>query len=91
MLHKRRDFLGEELVDDSVVNASVARHRASSLADSIDLVKDDDVKTRVHTLEKINVFVLKVLKILYQTKIAVCTKKCCGYGSVVLESSNPDQ
>ena len=71
MLQNRRDFLGEELVDDGVVNARVARHRASSLADCIDLVKDDDVKTRVHTSTKLNVNVVeKVLQNLDELHVA---------------------
>lgn len=39
--------LGQELVDDGVVDTGAARHAASLLADGVDLIEDDDVQSAV--------------------------------------------
>lgn len=39
--------LGQQLVDHSIVNASVPSHGASRFANGIDFVEDDDMKTAV--------------------------------------------
>lgn len=39
--------LGQELVDDGVVDAGAARHAASLFANGIDFIKDDDMKPTI--------------------------------------------
>lgn len=46
--------LGQELVDDGVVDAAAARHAASLFANGIDLIEDDDVKPTVGSQLKPN-------------------------------------
>ena len=40
-------YLGQQLVDDGVMDARAARHAATLLADGVDLVKDNDVQAAV--------------------------------------------
>lgn len=42
--------LGKQLVHDRITDTSAVAARATLLADGIDLIKDDDVETRVFTL-----------------------------------------
>ena len=40
-------YLGQQLVDHSVVHAGAARHAATLLTDGVDLIEDDDVQPTV--------------------------------------------